>query len=201
MTQASEDAARWNKAVQSDPTTLGELARRVTPEPDHARLAALADQHGINPDALLFFGRALAAPFVTHAATRLTPPEAQRDTPDGHCRRCASPPGIATLRHDDGARVIHCPLCSSSREFKRIACPHCGCADSDCLTILRVHDEDPRWLEACESCKHYIKTIDARKTAGGARLLALAEDTATLHLDLIAERENYHRNLPYTSLR
>ena len=56
---------------------------------------------------------------------------------------------------------------------------------------------DARWVETCEGCKGYIKTVDERKLPEDETVLSVVEEAATLHLDLLAEREGYIRRVPY----
>ncbi len=51
------------------------------------------------------------------------------------------------------------------------------------------------WIEVCEKCKRYIKTVDEGKLSENEDVLPLVEDTATLYLDLIAQREGYARDV------
>lgn len=118
----------------------------------------------------------------------------------GACPVCGSPPGLAELRRDDGQRVLHCSLCGTGWRFARLACPDCGVREPGALGFLRLGAEDPRWVETCTTCRGYIKTVDARKLPAGPPFAALVEDTATLHLDLLAEREGCGRRRPYAAL-
>ena len=47
----------------------------------------------------------------------------------------------------------------------------------------------------------YLKTVDERKLPEEQAVVPLAETTATLYLDLIAEKEGYLRGVPYAALR
>ena len=69
--------------------------------------------------------------------------------------------------------------------------------DRESLGVLRLDDADPRWVETCERCKGYIKTVDERKLPEGETVFPVVEEAATLHLDLLAEREGYIRRVPY----
>lgn len=110
---------------------------------------------------------------------------------------CGSLPSFARLRRKDGRRILHCGLCGRNWEFTRLACPCCGSADRDALNLLRLSEGDPRWIETCERCLGYIKTVDERKLPIGETIIPVVEETATLHLDLLAEREGYARRVPY----
>ena len=64
----------------------------------------------------------------------------------------------------------------------------------------RANETDPWWIETCEKCKRYIKVLDERRLALDEETIMLVADVATLHLDLLAEREGYKRRMPYTAL-
>jgi FdhE protein len=95
---------------------------------------------------------------------------------------------------------LHCGLCGTSWPFARLVCPFCGNEDPAKLSRLAVADDDRRWLEACEACRHYLKTVDRRRLPGDATFIPLVEEIAGLHLDLIAEREGYAAKPPYAAL-
>jgi formate dehydrogenase maturation protein FdhE len=188
--RAGGDLARLAEAAQEKPDVLEELSRRAAFGPDRDQLESLSRQLEIGADALLFAGRTLAAPFVTAAARRVRPaggrsPEAPRDS--GSCRVCGSPPGLATLEHEEGKRFLFCSLCGDRYGFRRLACPHCGTRESEALSYLRLNAADPRWIETCN------------KLPDRYPLIPIVEETATLSLDLLAEREGCARGLPYAA--
>jgi formate dehydrogenase accessory protein FdhE len=196
----SGDLEALAAAVKADPSLLTALARGAAFGPDLPALEALARQCGVVVDALLFVGRALAAPFVAEAVRRVTPGAAgpaPSSPGGGHCAMCGSPPSVARLRREDGKRLIACGLCGTEWEFERLACPWCDSRDASALTVLRADEAEPRWIEACEACRGYVKTVDERRLPLGGVIIPVVEETATLHLDLLAEREGYIRRLPY----
>lgn len=199
----SEEVGRLRAAAEKEPALLEEIARKTAFGPDQDYVGSLSRRLEVSADALLFFGRTLAAPFVAEAARHLgQPSDSAADTvgESGWCGVCGSPPGFARLRQDDGKRILCCSLCGESWLFKRLECPYCANRDDEGLRFLRVTADDPRWIETCETCKRYIKTVDERKLPAGPQIIPLVEETATLHLDLLAEKEGYARKLPYTAL-
>jgi FdhE protein len=166
--------------------------------PDLTTLESLAREWQVYVDALLFVGRALAAPCV--AATVAARGGGQLGSEGGEphrCPACGSVPSIARLRRTDGARILTCGLCGSDWPAVRLACACCGVQERNAIGVLRMADAGARWVETCESCKGYIKTVDERKLPEGESVLPVVEEAATLHLDLLAEREGYIRRLPY----
>ncbi|HUW82409.1 MAG TPA: formate dehydrogenase accessory protein FdhE [Phycisphaerae bacterium] len=199
----SADVQTLLAAVEKKPALLGELVRNSAFAPDGEHLVLLSERVGASVEALLFFGRALAAPLLTELASR-TARKPESDTsssgPPGCCGLCGSPPGMAKLRRDDGKRILHCSLCDGAWAFSRLECPFCGNREHGTLSYLRANETDPWWVETCEKCKQYIKVVDDRRLALDEETIMLVEDVATLHLDLLAEREGYKRRMPYTAL-
>jgi FdhE protein len=197
----SADASHLLDAAGSEPTLLEDVARKAAFGPAADDLGSLGRRLDVSVDGLLFFGRVLAAPFVAEAARRLERGAPLTDAADapGHCPLCGSAPALATLDRDEGGRTLHCGLCGESWAFPRLKCPYCGVREHESLSFLRIADEDPRWIEACEDCRQYLKTVDERRLPLGPVLVPLVEDVATLHLDLLAEQDGYRRHLPYAA--
>jgi len=222
--------ARLRSAVSNRRPLLDDLTRGVVLGTDEEYLASLARRLDAAPELLLFLGRLLAAPFVTHAAGRVPEEVVAASVSDGNCPLCGSTPGLASLRPDDGARVLHCSLCGHSWTFGRLECPFCigrqgdrhifrpaprgypgrkmsqppPCErlppDQSAPTRLEVAGEDARWIEACDQCRHYLKVVDRRRLAQGEDFIPLVEEVAGLYLDLVAEREGYLPKPPYAAV-
>jgi formate dehydrogenase accessory protein FdhE len=195
----TDDLRRLIAAAGADPDLLPTLVAAAAFGPDLATVESLARRWEIYVDALLFVGRALAAPCVAEAvaARSGTAQPGPKGAKPHHCPACGSPPSIARLRRTDGGRILTCGLCSSVWETIRLACACCGAEERESLGILRLGDADPRWVETCERCRGYIKTVDERKLAEDELVFPVVEEAATLHLDLLAEREGYTRRVPY----
>lgn len=199
----SADVQALLGAVEKDPALLGELVRHSAFAPDGEHLVLLSERVEASVEALLFFGRALAAPLLTKPASRTdrtTESATSSSGEPGRCGLCGSPPGMARLRRDDGKRILHCSLCDGAWAFSRLECPFCGNREHGTLSYVRASETDPWWIETCEKCKRYIKVVDERRLAVDEETVMLAIDVATLHLDLLAEREGYKRRIPYTAM-
>jgi len=194
------DLQHLRAAVAADPGLLPASGTAAAFGPDLAALASQARGCEVYPDALLFVGRALAAPCVAEAVrARLEHGAAghQEAAAPNRCPHCAAVPSVARLRRADGPRILSCGLCGSEWEAVRLACTCCGTLDHALLGLLRLNDRDARWIETCEACKGYIKTVDERRLPEGEPIFPVVEEAATLHLDLLAEREGYIRRVPY----
>jgi FdhE protein len=202
--QYGDTGADWTalrSAVGSEPGLLEELIRRAAFGPDEPYLVSASQRLGVSPELLLLLGRLVGAPLVTYAVGRLLDEHRiVSSESEGCCPACGSTPGLASLRPEDGRRVLHCSLCGHAWPFGRLGCPFCATEDESTLTRLTIAGEDARWIEACQQCRHYLKVIDRRCRAERGPFVALVEELAGLYLDLVAENEGYLRNLPYAAL-
>ena len=112
------------------------------------------------------------------------------------CPICGSPPAISELRGEEGRRILFCSFCSTEWQGRRMMCYNCGNTDNQTLRYFYTQEEGKYRIDVCDKCKHYLKTLDFRKF--DEEIVPSVEDMATLHLDILAEREDY-RNPMSTS--
>lgn len=178
--------------------TLVELAETAAFDAAGEQVCVLSRQLGVAPNVLLFAGRALATPFVTDAAERVRrsmPVGPEPVQALGRCPMCGSAPTLATLSREDGQRILHCTLCGESWAFARLECPFCANRDQHTLGMVSLADDDVYSIETCATCKGYVKTVDENGLANGEEVMPLVVEAATLHLDLVAERDGYTRKV------
>ncbi len=109
----------------------------------------------------------------------------------GVCPYCGSQPRYARFHHEDGRRLLYCPLCRSQWRFARLCCPFCGNSDQKKLKHAHIGGDEAHRIDVCEVCHHYIKTTDERRI--DKETSPQVEDAATMALDLLVEREGYKR--------
>jgi FdhE protein len=160
---------------------LKELVRRAGPP-----AAASAPQELLN--------RWLLQPLREYQAS-------QRDRTPGPieptCPFCNSKPVAGILRGegDGGKRSLLCSLCATEWEYRRIVCPNCGEEDKEKLPVYHTSEIDHVRIEACDTCRTYIKSIDLTKNG---HAVPVVDELATVTLTLWAEDHNYtklERNL------
>ena len=197
------DLGRLESAVRLDPQLLEELIRHAAFSCDDEPLTSLGERLEVSVKLLWFVGRLLAAPPVRWAARRATGQGGASPQSGPSCPVCGATPGLASLRPDDGARVLHCSLCAHGWRFARLDCPFCAAGGPPSLIRLTVAGEDARWIEACDRCRHFLKVVDRRGThePEADEFLPLVAEVAGLCLDLLAEKEGYLRGPPYAALR
>jgi FdhE protein len=134
-------------------------------------------------------------PYAEYLADHTEQP-ADGSTPD-LCPRCGGRPQVGVLRPqgDGGKRSLICALCSTEWEYRRIVCPACGEEGVDKLPIYVAEELAYVRVEACDTCRHYIKTIDMTKNG---KAVPVVDELAAVPLSLWAEEHGYaklHPNL------
>lgn len=82
-----------------------------------------------------------------------------------------------------------CSLCATEREY--LVCPACGEENVDKLPVYTAEGAVELAhvrVEACETCHHYIKTIDLTKKG---RAVPVVDELAAIPLSLWAAENGY----------
>ncbi len=142
------------------------------------------------PEANHFFARVLLQPQAEHLA--LTQNVQSADSAASLCLVCGSRPQVAVLRPegDGGKRFLICSLCATEWEFRRILCPVCGEQDHKKLPRYTVEEMSPVRVEACDTCKYYLKSVDM--TIDGL-VVPVVDEVATAALDIWAIDQGFHK--------
>jgi FdhE protein len=106
------------------------------------------------------------------------------------CPFCGEKPVAAVLRPEgDGAkRFLLCSLCFTEWEFRRLLCPHCGEEDKEKLPVYTAEEFPHVRVEACDTCKVYLKTVDLTKDG---RAVPEVDELASVVLDVWASEHGY----------
>lgn len=106
------------------------------------------------------------------------------------CPFCGERPVAAVLRPEGegGKRYLLCSLCLTEWEFRRMLCPNCGEENHENLPVYTTTEFPHIRVEACDSCRHYIKAIDL--TVDG-RAVPEVDEIAAIALDLWAAENGY----------
>lgn len=181
-------------AVTDEINLLVQLVKLSIFNWDGQELKTLAGKIDIPYADALFTGRILAVPFLQETVL-MTRPRKLDTTGEEYknCPNCGCPPAFATLKEESGQRQLVCTLCNTDWTFPRIKCPFCGNTDQAKLNVIFADEDKNRRLEVCEECKRYIKTIDER--SAGTAVNPFTEETHTLILDLLAEKNGYVNRL------
>lgn len=173
---------------------------------DQAQSLLLGELTGLHMGASPFIAAALQVFWVRLAASTAksyphqTFPAVDQATV---CPCCGSKPvsSINRLGTDVGtSRYLNCSLCQTQWYMPRIKCTHCestkdiayhSLVNQDGHAVqVSVVDEGGVSLETCDVCSHYLKIVNMAKDA---QVEPVADDLATLTLDLLIADEGYLR--------
>jgi FdhE protein len=143
--------------------------------------------------ALQVHGAALAAQFSADEIKALDVP--------GLCPLCGTLPVASMVcAHSpyQGLRYLHCSLCATEWHMVRVQCSACGASGKDIgyhtlksATVAdKIPDADAVRAETCEQCRGYRKILYQEHDTG---VDPVADDLASLALDLLLGEQGYHR--------
>lgn len=200
--------AAWRKALR---VLLDELSP-IAPEAaaatfkamsalDDAALETLADRvlrtelYGEHADKLPFVAAALQVYWTRMAAQLGHAALAPLDVP-GVCPCCGALPSVSVIGASaevPGLRYLHCSLCNTEWNLTRAKCSACDAPES---SVAYQHIEGDKGLvqaETCEVCKSYLKLVRRDKDAA---VDPVADDLATLALDILVDESGFSRSGP-----
>jgi len=178
--------------VQYGPTSLASEAQALLTEPGIITDKLLA--YWRSPADTEFFAKALLQPYARWLAETSTIPVG-RELAGGEraCPFCGGRPQLSFLQSkessaESGNRDLVCSTCLSSWEFRRVVCANCGEERPAKLGYFHSPEFDHIRIEACDSCRHYIKGIDLTRLG---LAVPLVDEIYAAPLDLWAREHGY----------
>ncbi len=111
---------------------------------------------------------------------------------EGKCPVCSARPTISSYPKE-GARQVYCSFCGNVGGVPRAQCPACLNANCGDLKTLMFKGEEGFSVLLCDSCRSYIKTVDADILTRIGPDLA---DLMSLPLDIVIQRKGFKRRSP-----
>jgi FdhE protein len=203
-----ERPAAWRDTLRH---MLAALADDAAPAGARSALAALRaadDSHLEKLAATLLEGEITAElagelPFVAAAlqvtytamAARLTSATLQKLDAPNVCPCCGSPAVASVVRLGaaiNNLRYLHCSLCNTEWNVPRATCTTCEDDKEVALQELEGSKGAVR-AETCDACKSYLKIVYQDKDPN---VDPVADDLATLALDMLVDEAGYERSGP-----
>jgi formate dehydrogenase accessory protein FdhE len=185
---------------QHAPSALAKSAHQMSLLPSDSWIASLAAywQHAGKYDQQVgafaqFLARAFLQPYAEFRAALLPKPPIVVTT--RVCPLCGARPlsGVLRVEGDGGKRFLLCSFCSQEWEFRRILCPTCGEEAESKLPVYIAEQLPHIRVEACDTCKFYLTTVDLTKDG---HAIPLVDDLAAVPLSLWAHEKGYSRLQP-----
>jgi len=186
--------------AKNAPVTLAESAKQLSTQSPEAWVGILQDYWATSgrddrPNAA--FDQFLSRAFLQTYAEHLAADRAEDDTAGfpSLCPLCGARPLLGVLRPegDGGKRFLLCSFCLREWEFRRIYCSTCGEETETKLPVYVAEQFPYIRVDACETCKFYLRTIDLTKDGNA---VPLVDDLAAIPLSLWAEEHGYSRAQP-----
>jgi FdhE protein len=141
----------------------------------------------------------IAAGPVLELAAAAVKPFSKEEWSGPVCPACGGLPQVSVIREESGEfmagspRYLVCGRCALWWGFARATCPSCG--EDDSRRLGAFSPEGERWvrIDACDTCRSYVKTFDLREP-GGRDVVPLVDDVASLTLDVWAHEQGLRRS-------
>jgi len=170
--------------MQATETVLEEMADRIV----------VGDPADISPQQLPFVAAALQVYWV-HMASSLGEDAFGRLEQGGLCPVCGSYPMVGIVHSggaEQGLRYLCCSLCASQWHMVRIKCSSCESTRGIDYHTLEGSNRAVK-AESCDDCNFYLKLLYLEKDS---QMEAMADDLATLALDMLMDKEGKARGGP-----
>jgi FdhE protein len=145
-----------------------------------------------------FLARASTQP-VLEALPELAAAVRPANADERSCPRCGGAPQLAVFPDTGEAlltaqRLLVCARCAHEWTASRMTCASCGETSGARMPILSDVEVFPHLrIDACETCRRYLMTVDLRKDA---HAVPLVDELAALPLDLIAAERGFTKITP-----
>jgi len=182
------------RMVESNgPAQLADEARYLT-QASEVEIDEMLVKYWREPADIQFFAKAFLQPYGRWLAESGAKP-AGRNLGGGEnrCPFCANKPQLSFLHTqesaaDSGGRALICSLCFTVWAFRRVVCANCGEEDPAKLGYFHSPEYDHVRVEVCETCKHYIKSVDLTRLG---LAVPLVDEIAAAPLDVWAREHGF----------
>ncbi len=203
--QWRDDLAGIAQALRADASAELRATLDRLPLADTPSLEALAERvltnNALDADAAMvpLVGAAMQVYFSRRAAA-LAPADVDNCDVATICPVCATRPMGSIVRlggTQNNLRYLMCALCGTEWNMVRVKCS--SCEDDKGVHYLTIEQDArksadaPVRAEACDECKSYLKIFYQDKDA---MLEPMADDLATLALDLLVDEQGFGRSGP-----
>ena len=180
-------------AAEHGPEALAiEADKRLHEDADTTRTRLLVYWGGEHD----YLARAMLQPYAEALRSGNIAPD--RVHTRGHCPFCGGSAWIsfrkaAAGEGEGGFRYLSCALCGLDWNMNRGFCPSCFEEDPYKLPNFQSDAHPNVRLEACETCRRYVKSIDLTLDA---RPVPIIDDLLSIAMDLWAAEEGFTRIEP-----
>jgi FdhE protein len=175
------------------PASLAAEARSLSETNDDVLAERLISYWRSGSD-IQFFEKAFLQPYLRWLVESGARPTGREISPsERYCPFCGGNPQVSFLQNkettaESGNRDLICGTCLSSWEFRRVVCANCGEERPSKLGYFHSPKFDHVRIEACDTCRHYIKGVDLTRVGFAAPIV---DEIDAAPLDLWAREHGY----------
>jgi formate dehydrogenase accessory protein FdhE len=181
-------------AVESSgPATLVEEARALS-RAGEREVDRMMLEEWRAPSGSQFFAKSLLQPYARWLAeSGGRPVDRKLERGGNRCPFCGGMAQVSMLRArepsaESGGRELLCATCLTVWPFGRVRCANCGEERPAMLGYFHTPAYEHMRIEACDTCKHYIKGVDLTRLG---LAVPLVDEVAAAALDLWAREHGY----------
>jgi formate dehydrogenase accessory protein FdhE len=182
------------RAVEADgPPALAEEARLLT-RADKDEIDAMLLEQWREPFDTRFFEKTFLQPYACWLAESGARPVGRDwERRESLCLFCGGKPQVSFLHTaepgaESGGRGLVCSTCLNAWPFRRVVCANCGEERPTKLGYFQTPEYEHVRVEACDTCKHYIKGVDLTRLG---LAVPLVDEVAAAALDVWAREHGY----------
>ena len=181
--------------VERAPQLLADQARRLLDGSPSAVVDLLVTCWH-HPSDRQFFAKAVLQPYARWLGELSVMPISRELTmAENRCPFCGGTPQLSVLHGpgvplQGGGRSLLCATCLTVWPFRRVLCAHCGEEDERKLGYFQSPDFDHLRIDACDTCRHYLKTVDLTRLG---LAVPLVDEVAGAPLDVWAREHGYEK--------
>ena len=141
-----------------------------------------------------FFAKAFLQPYARWLAeSGGRPVDRDLERGENRCPFCGGRGQVSVLRTrepsaESGGRELLCSTCLTAWPFKRVLCANCDEERPALLGYFHTPAYDHVRIEACDTCKHYIKGVDLTRLG---LAVPVVDEVAAAPLDVWAHEHGY----------
>jgi len=174
------------------PPPLAEQARSLMSAPDAVEELLL--EYWNSPSDTQFFAKVILQPYMRWLAESGGHPfNKGGENSERRCPFCGGMPQVSFLKiqeatSESGNRDLVCATCTINWSFRRVACAYCGEEQPTKLCYFHTPAYDHIRVEACDTCKRYIKGVDLTRLGFA---VPLVDEVAAAALDVWSQEHGY----------
>lgn len=146
------------------------------------------------PSDTRFFAKAFLQPYARWLAESGAQPLGRDlERRESRCPFCGGSPQVSFLHTlepgaEGGGRGLVCSACLTAWPFRRVVCAGCGEERPAKLGYFQSPEYEHIRIEACDTCRHYIKGVDLTRLG---LAVPLVDEVAAAALDVWAREHGY----------